>query len=239
MATPERAAVNPPRQIPLELRHAPGLSRDELVVGAANRAAVALVDDWPAWPAPLVVLAGPPGSGKTHLATIWQGMSGATAVDAADLQRPGWQPPAEGPVLVDDADTLGRAGENGLFHLLNSAKAAGADVLLTAHRFPAAWGVRLPDLLSRLKAAATVELGEPDDDLLAAVVTKLFADRQVEIEPGTVQYLVRRMERSLATASMVVDQLDRRALAAKSRISRQLAAAVLSESDAGQGKLDL
>ena len=78
----------------------------------------------------------------------------------------------------------------------------------------------LPDLASRLKAAATVEIREPDDLLLAGVITKLFADRQVEVEPHVVQFLVRRIERSLSTAIRVVERLDRAALEQKTRITR-------------------
>ena len=116
---------------------------------------------------------------------------------------------------------------------------AGGHLLLVSRRFPAAWGVRLPDLASRLKAAPVVEIGEPDDMLLAGVITKLFADRQVAIEPLVVQYLVRRIERSLATAMRVVEKLDRRALEEKTRITRPLAASVLDAMDAGQGVLEL
>ncbi|RWF24498.1 MAG: hypothetical protein EOS64_07630, partial [Mesorhizobium sp.] len=127
----------------------------------------------------------------------------------------------------------------GLFHLINAVRGAGSTLLLTARRFPAAWRVTLPDLISRLKAAATVEIHEPDDMLLAGVITKLFADRQVEVEPHVVQYLVRRIERSLATAMRVVERLDRAALERKTPITRALAAETVSAMDEGQGEFDI
>ena len=114
--------------------------------------------------------------------------------------------------------------------------AAGRSLLLTARRFPSAWGVVLPDLASRLKAAATIEIHEPDDLLLTGVIAKLFADRQVEVEPHVVQFLVRRIERSLATAIRVVDRLDRAALEQKTRITRSLASEVVSALDEGRRK---
>jgi len=227
-----------PRQLPLELVHEVGRSRDELVVGRANADAVALVDRWPEWPAPVVVLAGPAGSGKSHLASIWRERSGAASFPRDGLGAAALEAAARGPVLVDDADGPG-LDETGLFHLVNDVRAAGTQLLLTARRFPAAWNVRLPDLASRLKAAATVEIHEPDDLLLAGVITKLFADRQVEVEPHVVQFLVRRIERSLATAIGVVERLDRAALEQQSRITRGLAASTLSALDRGQPALDL
>lgn len=226
-----------PRQIPLDLGHRPGHSRDELVVSDANRQAVALVDSWPDWPASAVVLAGPAGSGKSHLAAIWAEHAGAAVLDISDCRS--WARSLEraGPVVIDDADL--KLDEQGLFHLMNAVRANGAHLLLTSRRFPSAWGVRLPDLASRLKTAATVEISEPDDHLLAAVITKLFSDRQVEVEPHVVQFLVRRIERSLSTAIDVVDRLDRAALEQKSRITRSLAATTLSALDHGQGEFEI
>lgn len=225
-----------PRQIPLDIGHTPGHSRDELVVSDANRQAVALIDAWPVWPAPVVVLAGPAGSGKSHLAAIWAEMANAVQLDAAAIE--GWveDAPLTHAVVIDDADS--GLDERGLFHLINAARSTGTPILLTARRFPSAWGVRLPDLASRLKAAATVEILEPDDHLLAAVITKLFADRQVEVEPHVVQFLVRRIERSLATAIDVVERLDRVALEQKTRITRTLAAHTVNALDRGQPELE-
>lgn len=201
-------------------------------------AAAALVDRWPDWPSPVVVLAGPAGSGKSHLAAIWREASGAARCDAVGLGHAAVEAAGHGPVLVDDVDCV-PIDEHGLFHLINAVREAGTSLLLTARRFPMAWGVRLPDLESRLKAAATVEIDEPDDALLAAVVTKLFADRQVEVEPHVVQFLVRRIERSLSTANDVVARLDRAALEQKTRITRALASQVVDAMDSGQGRLDL
>ncbi|MGE0501280.1 MAG: DnaA regulatory inactivator HdaA [Rhizobiaceae bacterium] len=222
-----------PRQLPLDLAHDEGRSREDLVVSDANMEAVAAVEGWPDWPVTVMVLAGPRGSGKSHLAAVWAEHSGAAQLDPRHIAD---APP--GHALIDDADGAA-LDETGLFHLINRARQDGSNILLTARRFPAAWGVRLPDLASRLKAAATVEIREPDDALLAGVIAKLFADRQVDVEPHVVQFVVRRIERSLATAIDVVERLDRAALERQSRITRSLAADVVGALDAGQGELDL
>lgn len=230
-------SLEKPRQLPLDLGHSPGRSRDDLVVSAANAEAVALVDRWPDWPARVVVLAGPPGSGKSHMAAIWREESEAIVVPAGGIGTDAMQRVQAGsPALIEDVDA-GALDENGLFHLINAARGADAHLLLTARRFPAAWGISLPDLASRLKAAATVEILEPDDVLLAGVVTKLFADRQVEVEPHVVQFLARRIERSLATAIRVVERLDSMALERKGPITRALAGEAVNAFEAVQGEL--
>lgn len=227
-----------PRQLPLDLGHSPGYSRDELVVSDANRQAVALVDDWPDWPAPVVVLAGPAGSGKSHLAAIWSEKADAAILKSATISAWLEQTPLKHSVLIDDADASD-LDERGLFHLINAVQGSGRSLLLTSRRFPSAWGVALPDLASRLKAAPIVEVLEPDDLLLAGVITKLFADRQIEVEPHVVQFLVRRIERSLSTAINVVDRLDAAALEQNTRITRTLAADAVNAMDQGQSELDL
>ncbi len=214
-------------QLPLPLGHAPQISRDDLLVSPSLEAAVAIVDGWPQWPSPVVVLVGPPGSGKSHLAAIWAGTSGATAID---LQAGSGAPDiaAHGPVLFEDADRRG-FDETTLFHVINSVRQNGTYLLLTARSRPAAWGVVLPDLASRLKAVTVVETSAPDDDLLGQVLMKLFADRQLFPDERLIAYLVARMERSLESAHRVVEEMDRLALARHTRIHRSLAAEVLEK----------
>lgn len=225
-----------PRQLPLDLEPSPGYSPDDLVVTKANAAAAGFIQRWPDWPSPVVVLAGPPGSGKSHLAAIWSEASAAVALDAADLSSAA--NPAPGPFVVEDADRAD-LDQTGLFHLINTVRGSDSTLLLTARRFPAAWGVTLPDLASRLKASTVIEIGEPDDDLLGGVITKLFADRQIEVDPQVIQFLVRRMERSLATARGLVARLDAAALERKSPVTRALAAQVMTDLDEGQGAFEL
>jgi chromosomal replication initiation ATPase DnaA len=229
------AFADRPRQLPLDLAHSEGRSRDDLVVGRSNAQAVALVDRWPDWPSPVAILAGPAGSGKSHLAHVWREASNAVALEPGRLGQEAVDAAGQGPVLIDDVDA-GALDETGLFHLINAVRQGGTSLLMTSRRFPAAWGVTLPDLASRLKAAATVEIHEPDDILLAAVTTKLFADRQIEVEPHVVQFLVRRIERSLSSAIEVVTRIDRAALERKTRITRALAAQVVEAMEEGRDR---
>ncbi len=203
-----------------------GFAPEDLVVGETNRAAIELISRWPAWNSPVIVLAGPVGSGKSHLASIWKHRTGAAEFDACGVGEPVLPP--SGAALVEDLGA-GALDETGLFHLINQVRALSGSLLLTSRNFPGAWGVELDDLASRLKSATTVEIAEPDDALLAGVITKLFADRQLEVAPHVVQFLVHRIDRSLAAAIRIVEQIDKLSLEKKSRISRALAADVLAE----------
>jgi chromosomal replication initiation ATPase DnaA len=226
-----------PRQIPLDLAHTTGLSRDELVVCKSNASAVSLIDSWPQWPANFMIVAGPPGSGKSHLASIWAERAGAMRIAIDELSTASSALATGANVLLDG---IGETAfdETALFHLINAVRQNGGSLLVMTRKWPSSWKVALPDLLSRVKSAPTIEIAEPDDSLLSGVILKLFADRQLMVDPNVVSYLVSRIERSLATAQSVVERLDKAALESKSRITRQLAATVLTEMDQGQKTLE-
>lgn len=216
------------RQIPLTLPHRAAMTRADFLVGAANAEAAALIDGWPAWPAPVVLLAGPVGSGKTHVVEMWREVSCGSLVQARDLVAGDVEALAAANAIAVEDLHAGPINEPALFHLLNLAAERSKPLLLTSRVWAAGLPIRLPDLASRLRAARPVELGEPDDDLLRRVLFKLFADRQVAVDPPVVDYITLRMERSLAGANAIVEDLDREALAAGTAVTRRLAALALA-----------
>jgi chromosomal replication initiation ATPase DnaA len=219
------------RQLALDLAHAESFRRDDFLADPSNETALALVDAWPAWPDRVAAIVGPPGSGKSHLAAIWAERSGARIVDAASLDRA--EVPralATGAVVIEDL-TPGRLDEAALFHLLNLAREDGAHVLITAKKRLDLEGYVLADLASRLRAVPAVTLASPSDALLAAVLVKQFADRQLTLDEDTIVYLLPRIERSLASARTIATRLDRAALSRGRRISRALAAELFREEE--------
>ena len=215
-----------PRQLPLDLPHDAALGREDYLVGKSNRAAFELLERWPEWPSPVIILAGPVGSGKTHLVEAFRDETGAEVIQARDLTEAGVSALISAPACVVE-DAHRGVNNTALFHLLNAARQAGKTVLITSRTWPASWKIFLPDLLSRLRAATPVEVLEPDDDLLRRVLVKLFADRQIAVDIGVVDYLVVRMERSLEVALRAVDAIDREALAGRVKITKPLAGRVL------------
>ena len=216
------------RQLPLALPHDTALGRADFLVSSGNEAALGWIERWPHWPAFALVLHGPAGSGKSHLAALWQARSGAALIagDALGKLDPGELAAAPG-VAIDDAEA---APERALLHLYNCCRDGGSGLLVVARRPPAAWPIVLPDLGSRLRALPAVAIGAPDDALLAAVLVKHFADRQLQPPPEIIGFLVRRMERSFAAAAALVDRVDRLSLGAKRPITLPLARRALAES---------
>lgn len=213
-------------QFTFELPAVTAFDRDSLLVGEANAAAVALIDQWPQWASPYTLLAGPTGSGKTHIAKAWQAKTGAVALAADTLDLNMSDQPTD--IVIDDIEPQ-QIDETKFFHLMNWVRQNGKTLLMTSTSWPGSWGIQTPDLLSRLRSATTLEIYEPDDALLRAVIIKLFTDRQLLVDTGVADYLVLRVERSLASAIAVVDLLDRLSLSRKTRITKRLAGEVLEE----------
>jgi len=216
-----------PRQLTLALGHAESLERDDFMRGPSNAAALALIESWPDWPSHAAVLTGPEGSGKSHLAAIWAQEVGARFLAArslADADLPAAL--ATGSLVVEDI-AEGGFDERALFHLLNLAREDEAFVLLTARTAPATWSLNIRDLASRLKALPVVAMSAPDDNLLRALLVKLFADRQIYVDESLVGYVALRIERTFAAARATVARLDQEALRRKRPLTRALAAELL------------
>lgn len=218
------------RQIPLDLAPEPSFEREAFLVTGCNRQAFERVLG-DSWRGQALILSGPEASGKTHLAHIWAADERAAILPADDLAVADIAAIAEGPVCIDNADRVAGlpAAERALFHLRNAMYQQRRSLLLTARCEPGRWNLALPDLASRIAAALHVRLAPPDDALLAAVLVKLFDDRQVLVPPRLVNWLVPRMDRSLATARELVARLDSAALAKGGPVTQKMAEAVLDK----------
>ena len=218
-----------PRQLALALPHAESLTRDNFLEGPANQAGLALIESWPDWPNRIMLLVGPEGSGKSHLAAIWAEQAGARSIPAHAL-TPNAVPGAlaTGALVVEDLKP-GDFDERAMFHLINLAREDEASILMTARIAPAAFQVELRDLRSRLRAVPTVPLLAPDDLLFRSLIVKFCTDRQLSIDEAVVSYLTSRIERSYAAARQAVDLLDTEALRLGRPVTRALAAELLRD----------
>ena len=213
-------------QLILDLGHRPALGEADFLVAPCNQAAIRWLDRWPDWPAPALTLDGPPGCGKTHLARVFAARSHAPIIEAASLATEAVPTLIgnAGTCVVDDAD---RAAPRPLLHLYNIVAERRGGLLLTARDPPARWPGLLADLRSRLTASPAVAVEAPDDALLAALLVKLFADRQLAVSEDVVLFLLNQMERSFEAARRVVATLDAVALRDHRAITIPLVRSVL------------
>jgi chromosomal replication initiation ATPase DnaA len=221
------------RQLTLDLPHAARLGVEDFWIAPSNQEAHDLVTSWPRWPDRSLLLAGPEGAGKSHLAAIWRAQTGG--VQAADMDSAirSMREDAATPMLVEDVDG---ASETALFHLLNVAREGGGCLLLTARSGPTSDWPRLPDLASRLRALPTARLGQPDDATVEAVLVKLLDDRQLRVDADVVSFLAQRCDRSLGAVRRLAAAIDRESLARGRAVGRKLAGDVLARLQEEEGE---
>lgn len=208
------------RQLRLGLQRPPAHGWADFIVSSSNAAAVAAIEAWPSWPGGKLLLVGPEGSGKTHLASAWAAKSGAAYYRSGETD----ETRVPRPILLEDADR--RASEEALFHALNRAD-DGAGLLITSRTPPGVWTCRLPDLRSRLNSLTLVTIEPADDALLLGVIEKLFSERNIKAPPDLAPYVIRRIERSAAAARDFVQAMDEVAAAEGREVGLPLARRLL------------
>jgi chromosomal replication initiation ATPase DnaA len=221
--------TSPPQQLTFRWPHSPSFAREDFLPAPSNIDALNAIELWPSWAGRMLMLVGPEGAGKSHLAAIWARTACAISLHGEGLDEPNLEACAHADaVLIENADSATRA-ERLFFHLMNTALQNDAWLLLTSRTAPDAWGLKTPDLLSRLRLAPVVRLHAPDMELTEAVLFKLFSDRQLQVEPRVIAHIALRIERSLGAARELVATLDSEALTQGRRITRAMANNALRE----------
>ena len=205
-------------QIPLNLELQTSYLAEDFIVSYENLEAVTMLEKWPNWNSPVVVIYGSAGSGKTHLLKrfcyhnndniLWQA--------GCELTNPEKIIALKQCIVIDNAE---EADDETLFHLFNMVKEANKTMLLASQNPPARWQTRLPDLKSRLASVINIDIKPPSDELMAKVIVKMFADRQLEIGIEPLNFLIKNIERSFNAMAKIVAAVDKKALAEKRAIT--------------------
>lgn len=221
-------------QLSFDLPERIAMGADDFYVSSANDVPYRAITGSPNWPDGKLALIGPKSSGKSHLARMFAHDTGALILAARDLEAATNLPDAAH-IAIEDVEHLGNpAAQEYLFHLHNHLKNTGGRLLLTSDRRAQDWPITLPDLASRMQATTSVYIEDPDDALLFAVISKLFADRQLSPAPTVTAYLAARIDRSYNAAQQIVAAMDEAALAQARELNRGLAGDVLAQMDAAQ-----
>ena len=218
------------RQLKLDLARPADFSRRALVEARCNALAVGWIDRWPDWPAPALVVHGPPSAGKTHLLSVWAGAAGGEFLEVAAL-REGSRPRGRRHVAIDDCDGVAgdRTAEEALFHLYNDCMLSGGSLMMTARLPVSRWPIGLPDLASRLRAAPHAPIGAPDDAALIEVLKKHLKDLQLDVPDAVLRYAICHIERSFEAAARFAVFLDRVSLRERKNITLRFVSRVINE----------
>lgn len=194
--------------------------RESFCEGRSNAQARMAINRWRSWGNGALMLVGPKGCGKSHLASLWLDMYGGQTLPVAKVPLG-----LTGNVVVENLEA--GMDEEGLFHLMNRAMGGEAKILMTSRLLPRKLPVNLGDLRSRLIACEMAQVDEPDDEVLGCILRKLFKDRAIRANDRVVNYLIHHMQRSSAAALAIVEALNARSLAEGRAVKVPLAKEVL------------
>jgi DnaA regulatory inactivator Hda len=219
------------KQLLFAFDHAPSLHEEDFLVADDNREAYAWLERWPHWPSSVLVVHGPPGCGKTHLLHVFLARTAGLPLTLSDLENGQIveRLDAAATWALDDAERhLGPTHQEALLHAYNRICETKRHLLLTAREPPSRWPVGLADLGSRLKATPAAGIRSPGDPLIRAVLVKLFADRQLQVDDSVLTYVLSHMERTFDAARSIVARIDETALHGHRRITIALVREVLN-----------
>lgn len=227
-------AKKSPEQLLLDWPVREIFSEEEFLPSHSNEAAVRWVDGWPNWQRGgeafhCLIINGPDGCGKTHLAHVWKKLADARIVKVEDLRGLSFIKNEQKAYIIEDIDDkiIDKNTAELILHLYNWLKEHGGYLLLTAKSEPNKWKINLADLSSRLLASETVKITPPDDALLQAVIIKQFSDRQIILSAKVVGYIIKHADRSFSFIRRLVEQIDNTSMSEKKKITIPMVKRVL------------
>jgi len=188
-----------PKQIPFDLSPAKAMNFERFLISDCNEKVVRHLQDWRNWPAPILLLVGESGTGKTHLAKAFEGLNDETCA-------------------CDDIENMAEAE---LFSQMNRALTGEVEaLLLTSTNHPDRLSIAMPDLRSRLKNTPILQLSAPDDDLLEGITRQLFEDLGRAVSKDAVTYIVSRTARTVPALHSLVQKLEMQAQSDKADMTK-------------------
>ncbi|MGL9718053.1 MAG: DnaA ATPase domain-containing protein [Wolbachia sp.] len=150
-----------------------------------------------------LILFGPKGSGKTHLAHIWQSVNNAIFINVNNFISEMRYSDA---FILEDIQNV--QDEAMLLHCYNYMKENNKRLLITSSTSPKKLNFKLKDLSSRILSTTSVKIPPASGELLRIMLIKRFSDKQLKVDLKVINYILARIERSFCSVNKVIEKID-------------------------------
>ena len=192
------------------------LGEEDFLVTSCNEVAYKAIKLWPYWQHFALNIFGPQSSGKTHLAHIWinriqkslEKPIDIPLLNAQNINMKNFNKFINTYQYLVIENISADINEEAFFHLYNGFNVPEKFILFTSEQPLAKLPLKLADLHSRLNTVPTAEILKPDDEMLTALIAKLFNDRQITISQEILDYILNYAERSFDYIAKLVEEID-------------------------------
>lgn len=216
------------KQIPFDFKPHTYMGREDFMVSSCNLEAFQMIDCWPNWISSGLIIYGPKGCGKSHLAHLFADKVKmlsdkpikVSLIEASSINMRNVKRICEENQSIIIENLVHKVNTEALFHLFNTYNNAdGRYMLWTSENAPSRMHFSLKDLQSRLNMLPSIAITEPDDIMMQTLIVKLFNDRQILISPEILNFIVNNSRRSFAYIQELVDEIDSISLAYQTSVN--------------------
>ena len=194
---------------------------EDFCIGENNYEAYKLIKEWPNWTFKGINIYGPKKSGKSYLTKIFSDKTDSEVFEGGKINKDNLNLILNQKVLIiEDIELF---NDEVFFQtILNDFISKNKFIYLTSNKLAGSISFKLKDLISRLNSLVAVVITNPSDDLFSQILTKMLSDKQINITPKEVNFILKNIERSYDAASKFVKNLDELSLLYKKKINTKI-----------------
>ena len=194
---------------------------EDFCIGENNYEAYKLIKEWPNWTFKGINIYGPKKSGKSYLTKIFSDKTDSKVFEGGSINKDNLNLILNQKVLIiEDIELF---NDEVFFQtILNDFISKNKFIYLTSSKLAGSISFKLKDLISRLNSLVAVAITNPSDDLFSQILTKMLSDKQINITPKEVNFILKNIERSYDAASKFVKNLDELSLLYKKKINTKI-----------------
>ena len=194
---------------------------EDFCIGENNYEAYKLIKEWPNWTFKGINIYGPKKSGKSYLTKIFSDKTDSKFFEGGSVNKDNLNLILNQKVLI--IENIELFNDEVFFQtILNDFISKNKFIYLTSNKLVGSISFKLKDLISRLNSLVSVAITNPSDDLFSQILTKMLSDKQINITPKEVNFILKNIERSYYAASKFVKNLDELSLLYKKKINTKI-----------------